>query len=53
MNNPNKKESDSYDVDIQACSTTDCTGLIPSLPQSDAEIESYKDLYPYIAETEK
>ena len=27
------KEKDDFDVDIQACSTMDCTGLIPSLPQ--------------------
>lgn len=37
-----------YDIDIQACSTMDCTGLIPSAPQSEAELESYEDLYPYI-----
>lgn len=36
---------------IQACATTDCTGLIPALPQSDAEIESYQELYPYLADT--
>ena len=29
------------------CSTTDCTGLIPAKPVSDAEIESYEDLYPF------
>lgn len=33
------------DIDVNACSTTDCTGLIPSLPQSKAELESYNDLY--------
>ncbi len=37
-----------YDIDIQACSTMDCTGLIPSAPQSESELESYEDLYPYI-----
>ncbi|MBS6955254.1 MAG: hypothetical protein LUH04_09445 [Clostridium sp.] len=36
------------DIDVQACSTMDCTGLIPSLPQSEAEREAYEDLYPYI-----
>ena len=25
------KEKDDFDVDIQACSAMDCTGLIPSL----------------------
>ncbi|ADL05601.1 hypothetical protein [Lacrimispora saccharolytica] len=37
-----------YDIDIQACSTMDCTGLIPSAPQSEAELESYEDLYPFM-----
>ncbi len=36
------------DSDIQACSATDCTGLIPALPQDEAEVEAYEDLYPYI-----
>ena len=36
------------DSDIQACSATDCTGLIPSLPQDEAEMEAYEDLYPNI-----
>ena len=39
------------DSDIQACSATDCTGLIPSLPQDEAEMEAYEDLYPYITKT--
>ena len=26
-------------------SARDCTGLIPSAPQSDAEIQNYKDMY--------
>ena len=42
------KEKDDFDVDIQACSAMDCTGLIPSLPQDEAEQEAYEDLYPYI-----
>ncbi len=37
-----------YDIDIQACSTTDCTGLIPAAPQTEAEREAYEDIYPYI-----
>lgn len=37
----------SFDIDINACSATDCTGLIPSLPQSEAELESYEDIYHY------
>ena len=34
------------DSDIQACSATDCTGLIPALPQDEAEVEAYEDIYP-------
>lgn len=37
-----------YDVDIQACSAMDCTGLIPALPENEDELEAYEDLYPYI-----
>ena len=40
-------KNDPWDVDIQACSTTDCTGLIPALPQDEAQLESYQDLYPF------
>jgi hypothetical protein len=37
-----------YDIDIQSCSAMDCTGLIPAAPQSEAELEAYEDLYPYM-----
>lgn len=37
-----------YDVDIQSCSTMDCTGLIPALPLSDAEVENYNQLYKFM-----
>lgn len=37
----------SHALDIKASSACDCTGLIPSLPQSEAELESYEELYPY------
>ena len=36
------------DINIQACSTMDCTGLIPTPPKDDFEQESYEELYPYI-----
>ena len=42
------KEKDDFDVVILACSTLDCTGLITSLPQDEAEKEAYEDLYPYV-----
>lgn len=38
------------DLDVRACSTMECTGLIPALPQSDAELESYAELYHYPAD---
>lgn len=41
-------QPDEFDIDIQACSSTDCTGLIPALPYTDEEKEAYEDLYPYI-----
>ena len=52
------KKYNIQDIDIQACSTMDCTGLIPSPPQSEAELDSYEDLYPFLtkaiaASTEK
>lgn len=47
------EEKDPYDIDIQACSTMDCTGLIPSLPQDEAEREAYEDLYPYITKAKR
>ena len=52
---PGKKaeNKDEYDVDIQSCSAMDCTGLIPSLPVSDAQIESYYNMYHFMAPTDK
>ena len=53
MDTSKDTEKDPFDIDIQACSTMDCTGLIPSRPQDDAERESYEDLYPYITKAQK
>ena len=36
------------DIDVQACSTMDCTGLIPSAPASSSELESYEELYHFL-----
>ena len=53
---PNTPKNDPYGCDepdalnIKACSATDCTGLIPSLPTSDAELESYAEVYHYPAD---
>lgn len=29
------------------CSTMDCTGLIPALPSSEAELEAYEEMYQF------
>lgn len=51
MNKKDKQENariiDSYDYLANAASAMDCTGLIPSLPVSGAELESYESLYHY------
>lgn len=36
-----------YDFFSSACSSTDCTGLIPAGLQSIAEWEAYQTLYPF------
>lgn len=38
---------DSYDYLGKSASVTDCTGLIPSAPQNDYELESYESVYPF------
>lgn len=43
----NQKRIDSCDYLTNAVSTQDCTGLIPSAPVSDAELESYEEVYHY------
>ncbi|RHP32820.1 hypothetical protein [Lachnotalea sp. AF33-28] len=44
-----EKKIDELDYDFcNASSATDCTGLIPSLPQSDDEIRSYEELYDFL-----
>ena len=53
MKNSSKKQLSSTDwnIDIQSCSATDCTGLIPALPETDAELEHYQDLYHYLPDS--
>ena len=43
----NQKIIDDFDYLSNAASSTDCTGLIPSLPTTEAELESYNDVYQY------
>lgn len=37
-----------HDLAGPVCSAGDCTGLIPTPPQSDAEEEAYEELYPFL-----
>lgn len=37
-----------HDLEGSICSSMDCTGLIPTPPQSNAEEEAYEELYPYL-----
>lgn len=32
------------------CSSTDCTGLIPALPSTEEELESYEEMYQFCKE---
>lgn len=48
MNKKNKKDSpDDYDY-LKPVSAQDCTGLIPSAPKNQAELENYEELYPFL-----
>ena len=48
-----KEHLEEIDYLSSSASTTDCTGLIPSLPQTEAELEAYEEMYRYIAEAEE
>ncbi len=37
------------DLESTACSAYDCTGLIPNTVTDESQIESYEDLYPFLA----
>lgn len=40
------KDEDSFNYDVtKTNSATDCTGLIPTPPQSESEFDSYMDVY--------
>lgn len=45
-----KELIDDYDYLANAASAMDFTGLIPSLPQNDAEIESYNDICQFLSQ---
>jgi len=46
--NANKNLERCLDQMANAYSTYDCTGLIPSKPETEAELESYKEVYNYL-----
>ncbi len=48
INRENETIIESYDYLGKSASRTDCTGLIPSAPQSDYELESYENIYPFL-----
>ena len=39
-----------FDMDVDACSTTECTGLMYAAPQSDAEVEHYNQVFRFLPE---
>lgn len=43
----NQEIIEGYDYLGNSCSSTDCTGLIPSAPSSKAEQDSYEEVYHY------
>ena len=43
-----KQLIDDFDFLSNAASAMDCTGLIPSLPQSEDELASYNDVVQYM-----
>ncbi len=54
MKEKNQKElTDNFDYLSNAASTTDCTGLIPSLPQNEDELEAYNDIVQYMSPAAK
>ena len=47
-----KKEPDTFsyhehddNYPVQACSAMDCTGLIPALPETEEQLEYFKEFY--------
>ncbi len=46
-NDPYSCFMDDDRIEMKAGSATDCTGLIPALPESEAELEAYAQMYHY------
>ena len=53
MKEKSRPEDDKYNVeatsarDLDGCGTTEATGLIPTLPQSRGQLDSYKSILPF------
>lgn len=45
-------DSDDEEFYGAGASAYDCTGLIPSEPQSEDDLDAYGDIYPYLPEEE-
>ncbi len=50
VNFPYASTQNYSELDIQAASAMECTGLIPALPSSEAELESYAQLFHFPAD---
>ena len=48
-----RKPADNFDYLANAASATDCTGLIPSLPRTEDELDSYNDIVQYMSPAAK
>ena len=46
MTNYNE-DKDDY-LNNPAASAMECTGLIPALPETEAELEAYEEIFPYL-----
>ena len=42
------KKEEQDDDDLRICSSMECTGLIPALPENEDQLESYEELYPFL-----
>ena len=43
-----QKKEEQDDNDLRICSSMECTGLIPALPENEDQLESYEELYPFL-----
>ncbi len=42
------KNDDDEFLETPAVSSMECTGLIPALPETEAELEAYETMFPFI-----